>query len=130
MKHKRCPGAEDLPTDGAERPFDSALMLPHIMRPHISLPFKRSIAKGAGKLPFFTVDTSSMLLPAVVASKRLAADITLIDFAGQALMDISAVIHVFFPGNELLVTLITCYYIGRFLIHPIFIYLLHFKVFV
>ena len=100
------------------------------MCPHISLSFKSSIAKGAGKLPFFSVDTRSMLLPAVVTSKRLAADVTLIDFTRQALMDVSAVIHILFPGNKLLITLIASYYIGRFLIHPAFIYLLYFKLFI
>lgn len=129
VEHQRRSGAEDLPADRAERAFDSALVLPHIMRPHVSLSLKGSVAEGAGELPLVRVDARSVLLPAVVAGKRLAADVAPIGFTRQALMDVSAVIHVLLAGNKLLVTLLACYYIGR-LTCLAFIYLLYFKRFI
>lgn len=116
VEHQRRAGAQDLAAHGAQRPLGPALVLPHGMSPHIPLPLEGGLAEAAGEPPLLAVHTGMVLLPAGVAGKGLAAHLTPVRFAGQALVHIPAVIHVFFPGNKLLLALVTVDHIDGLLV--------------
>lgn len=121
VEHQRRAGAQDLPAHGAQRPLGPALVLPHGMRPHVPLPLEGGLAEAAGEAPLLAVDAGAVLLPAGVAGEGLAAHLALVRLAGQALVHIPAVIHIFLPGNELLLALVAADHADGFLVGHTFV---------
>lgn len=116
VEHQCRAGAQDLAAHRAQWPLGPDLVLPHGMSPHIPLPLEGGLAEAAGEPPLLTVHAGAVLLPAGVAGKGLAAHLAPVRLAGQALVHILAVIHVFLPGNKLLLALVAVDHIDGLLV--------------